>query len=89
MAVTKIKAVVKPRDRKDALELVKQHGVKFVRLWFTDIHGQLKSFAVPVSELEFAFNEGMGTSASSVLPVLRFWRICFILFEEMNSTLRK
>ncbi|MFA6055333.1 MAG: glutamine synthetase family protein, partial [Thermodesulfovibrionales bacterium] len=38
----------------------------FVRLWFTDILGQLKSFAVPVAELEFAFNEGMGFDGSSI-----------------------
>jgi glutamine synthetase len=66
MAKVKIKGAVKPRDKKDALELVKKHDVKFVRLWFTDIHGQLKSFAVPVDELEFAFNEGMGFDGSSI-----------------------
>lgn len=66
MAKTIIKAVTKPRDKKDVLELVTQHGVKFVRLWFTDIHGQLKSFAVPVTELELAFNEGMGFDGSSI-----------------------
>ncbi len=66
MAKAKIKGVVKPRDKKDVMELVKQHDVKFVRLWFTDIHGQLKSFAVPVAELEFAFNEGMGFDGSSI-----------------------
>jgi len=60
------KGMEKPRDKKDAMELVKKHGVKFIRLWFTDIHGQLKSFAVPVDELEFAFNEGMGFDGSSI-----------------------
>jgi glutamine synthetase len=66
MAKVKIKGALKPRDKKDALELVEKHDVKFVRLWFTDIHGQLKSFAVPVDELEFAFNEGMGFDGSSI-----------------------
>ena len=67
MANTKIKNITKKtRDRKDVMELVKQHDVKFVRLWFTDIHGQLKSFAVPVDELELAFNEGMGFDGSSI-----------------------
>jgi glutamine synthetase len=56
----------KPRDKKDVMELVKKHDVKFVRLWFTDIHGQLKNFAVPVEELDFAFNEGMGFDGSSI-----------------------
>ena len=66
MAKVKIKGAVKPRDKQDAMELVKKHDVKFVRLWFTDIHGQLRSFAVPVDELEFAFNEGMGFDGSSI-----------------------
>lgn len=47
MGKTTIKKVPsKPRDKKDAMELLKKHDVKFVRLWFTDILGQLKSFAV-------------------------------------------
>lgn len=56
----------KPRDEKDVMELVKQYNVKFVRLWFTDILGQLKSFAIPVEELEAAFAEGMGFDGSSI-----------------------
>jgi glutamine synthetase len=54
------------RDKKDVLELVKKHDVKFIRLWFSDIHGMLKSFALPVEELEFAFDEGMGFDGSSI-----------------------
>ncbi|WP_353683894.1 type I glutamate--ammonia ligase [Thermodesulfovibrio sp. 3907-1M] len=56
----------KPRDEKDVMKLVKEMNVKFVRLWFTDILGQLKSFAVPVEELEMAFSEGMGFDGSSI-----------------------
>ena len=67
MAKTAVKKIAsKPRDKKDVMDLVKKHDIKFVRLWFTDIHGQLKSFAVPVDELEFAFNEGMGFDGSSI-----------------------
>jgi len=58
--------VEKPRDKKDVMELVKKYDVKFVRFWFTDILGQLKSFAVPVEELEVAFEEGMGFDGSSI-----------------------
>ncbi len=56
----------RPRDSKDVLELVKKHNVKFIRLWFSDIHGMLKSFAMPVEELEYAFEEGMGFDGSSI-----------------------
>ncbi len=56
----------RPRDEKDILELVKKHNVKFIRLWFSDIQGMLKSFALPVEELDIAFREGMGFDGSSI-----------------------
>jgi len=40
--------------------------VKFIRLWFTDVLGSLKSFAIPFEELETALYEGMGFDGSSV-----------------------
>ena len=64
--VKMLKATKKPRDKKDVMELVRKHNVKFIRLWFSDIHGQLKSFAVPAEELGFAFDEGMGFDGSSI-----------------------
>ena len=33
------------------LKMAKEHDVKFIRLWFTDILGMLKSFAITVSEI--------------------------------------
>jgi glutamine synthetase len=56
----------KPRDSKDVMELCKKHNVKFIRLWFSDIHGMLKSFALPFEELDYAFKEGMGFDGSSI-----------------------
>jgi len=56
----------KPRDKKDVFELIKENDVKFIRLWFTDIHGMLKGFTLPVEELDNAFNEGMGFDGSSI-----------------------
>ncbi|UCD70711.1 MAG: glutamine synthetase, partial [Syntrophobacterales bacterium] len=52
--------------QKDVLKIVKERDVKFIRLWFTDILGQLKSFAITDDELEGAFNEGMGFDGSSI-----------------------
>src|SRR5205807_6167087 len=51
---------------KHALETVEERGVRFVRLWFTDVLGFLKSFAIPVEELEKAFAEGIGFDGSAV-----------------------
>jgi len=58
----------KNRDesRERVLKAVKENNVKFVRLWFTDILGFLKSFAITVDELETALDEGMGFDGSSI-----------------------
>src|SRR5438270_3961136 len=49
-----------------ALAFAEESGVRFVRLWFTDVLGFLKSFAIPVAELEKAFDEGIGFDGSAV-----------------------
>jgi glutamine synthetase len=48
------------------LNMAKEHDVKFIRLWFTDILGMLKSFAITVEELENALTQGMGFDGSSI-----------------------
>ena len=48
------------------LKMAKEHDVKFIRLWFTDILGFLKSFAITVEELKRALEEGMGFDGSSI-----------------------
>ncbi len=54
------------KTKEDVLGVVEKQGIKFVRLWFTDILGQLKSFAITPKELEGAFDEGMGFDGSSI-----------------------
>ena len=49
-----------------AVRFAEESGVRFVRLWFTDVLGFLKSFAIPVEELEKAFEEGIGFDGSAV-----------------------
>jgi glutamine synthetase len=53
-------------SREYVLKMTKEHNVKFIRLWFTDILGFLKSFAITVEELEGALEEGMGFDGSSI-----------------------
>jgi len=48
------------------LKMAREHDVKFIRLWFTDILGMLKSFAITVEELENALENGMGFDGSSI-----------------------
>jgi len=54
-------------DKEYVLNRVEQEGIKFIRLWFTDILGTLKNFAIPKEELEHALDEGMGFDGSSII----------------------
>jgi glutamine synthetase len=54
------------KSKEEVLDFCKENGVKFVRLWFTDVLGSLKSFAIPFEELENALFEGMGFDGSSI-----------------------
>jgi len=50
----------------DVLKFINENDVKFIRMWFTDIQGQLKSFTITSRELEAAFSEGAGFDGSSI-----------------------
>lgn len=54
------------KTKRDVLKVVKEKDVKFIRLWFTDIMGQVKSFAITNNELESALEKGMGFDGSSI-----------------------
>src|SRR3990170_6164265 len=53
-------------QRSFVLQSCKDLDIKFIRLWFTDILGVLKSFAITVEELEQGMEEGMGFAGSSI-----------------------
>ncbi|MEX0833759.1 MAG: glutamine synthetase family protein [Actinomycetota bacterium] len=48
------------------LRTVEERGIRYVRLWFTDVLGFLKAFTITSQELEGAFAEGMGFDGSSI-----------------------
>ncbi len=48
------------------LRALEERDVRFVRLWFTDVLGFLKSVAVAPAELEGAFDEGIGFDGSAI-----------------------
>lgn len=48
------------------LRTVEKRGIRFVRLWFTDVLGKLKSFSIASEDLEEAFEEGVGFDGSAV-----------------------
>jgi glutamine synthetase len=60
------RATSDPEARKRVLARIQEEGVDFLLLWFTDIEGHLKSFAVTPSEVEDALDDGMGFDGSSI-----------------------
>jgi glutamine synthetase len=55
-----------PLTADDVRALVRERDIRFIRLWFTDVLGQLKSFSINSSELDDAFEGGMGFDGSSI-----------------------
>jgi len=60
--------MVKKEDeaKEYVLKRTKERNIKFIRLWFTDILGFLKSFSITSEQLEEALNDGMGFDGSSI-----------------------
>src|SRR3954469_13949815 len=55
-----------PTSADDVKAIVDEHDIRFIRFWFTDILGQLKSFSINAAELDDAFEGGMGFDGSSI-----------------------
>ena len=57
----------KPEEAREyVFRQVKEQGVNFIRMWFSDILGFLKSFTITVGELERALEDGVGFDGSSI-----------------------
>lgn len=77
------------KNRSEACEYVlkkaKEQNVKFIWLWFTDILGFLKSFAITVEELEGALTDGMGFDGSSIEGFARIDESDMIALPDPNT----
>jgi glutamine synthetase len=67
------------------LKSVRDNNVKFIRLWFTDILGALKSFAITPNELEAALSEGMGFDGSSIQGFARIDESDMVAMPDPNT----
>jgi len=61
------------RQQEFVLRTIEERDVRFVRLWFTDVLGVLKSVAVAPAELEGAFAEGIGFDGSAIEGLTRVY----------------
>jgi len=72
-------------SKEHVLRMVKEHNVKFIKMWFTDILGFLKSFAITVEELEGALDEGMGFDGSSIEGFARIDESDMVALPDPNT----
>ena len=63
---TENRATSSEESRKQVRGRIEKEGVEFVLLWFSDLEGHLKSFAITPSEVEDALDDGMGFDGSSI-----------------------
>jgi glutamine synthetase len=71
--------------REYVLRTAKENDVKFIRLWFTDILGGLKGFAITVAELEGALAHGMAFDGSAVQGYARADEADMVAMPDPNT----
>ena len=77
--------MVELKDKEYVLKTARDLGVKFIRLWFTDILGFLKNVAITIEELEEALLEGVGFDGSAVEGFTRSEESDMIALPDPNT----
>lgn len=67
------------------LRTIEERGVKFVRLWFTDVAGTLKSVAIAPAEVEGAFAEGIGFDGSAIEGLARTYEADMLAVPDPST----
>lgn len=73
------------KQRDFVLRTIEERGVKFVRLWFTDVVGTLKSVALAPAEVEGAFNEGVGFDGSAIEGLSRAYEADMLALPDPST----
>lgn len=80
-----VKQRLQKEDKEYVLRLAKEHDVRFIRLWFTDILGFLKNIAITIDELENALQEGVGFDGSSIEGFARVDEADMVAMPDPNT----
>jgi glutamine synthetase len=73
------------RQREFVLRTLEERDIRFVRLWFTDVLGTLKSVSVAPAELESAFEEGIGFDGSAIEGFARVYESDMIAMPDPTT----
>jgi glutamine synthetase len=76
---------VHEQQRDYVLRTVEERGVRLIRLWFTDVLGNLKSFAISPAEVESALEDGMTFDGSSIDGYSRIQESDVLAFPDPNT----
>jgi glutamine synthetase len=73
------------RQQEFVLRTIEERDIRFVRLWFTDVLGSLKSVAVAPAELEGAFAEGIGFDGSAIEGLARVYEADMLVKPDPST----
>lgn len=73
------------RQQEFVLRTIEERDVRFVRLWFSDVVGTLKSVALAPAEVEGAFSEGLGFDGSSIEGLSRVFESDMLLEPDPST----
>lgn len=73
------------KQRDFVLRTIEERNVKFVRLWFTDVAGTLKSVAIAPAEVEGAFAEGIGFDGSAIEGLARTYEADMLAVPDPST----
>ena len=73
------------RQQEFVLRTLEERDIRFVRLWFTDVLGYLKSVAVAPAELEGAFADGIGFDGSAIEGFARVYEADMIAKPDPST----
>ena len=73
------------KQQEYVLRAIEERDIRFIRLWFTDVLGQLKSVAIAPAEVEGAFEEGIGFDGSAVEGLTRVFESDMLLAPDPST----
>lgn len=73
------------RQQEFVLRTIEERDVRFVRMWFTDVVGTLKSVALAPAEVESVFEEGLGFDGSSIEGLTRVYESDMLLQPDPST----
>ena len=74
-----------PKTKDEVLALIDENKVKYIRLWFTDILGQLKGMSITRGEIEHVLDEGQGFDGSSVEGFVRIHESDLVAMPDLKT----